>query len=450
MTTSAARSNAWALVGAAALGATLNPLNSTMVAVALPAIAREFSSEASSVTVLVVTSYLIATLVFQLPAGNIADRVGYTRALTWGRWLFFAGAVIGAFAPRLGAVVVGRLFMAAGGSLMVPTAMALVRVTLPAERRSRAFGTFGAILSMAAAIGPALGGWIAGQFGWRWLFAANVPVLLASWLLHLRGRSGAPTPSAVPHRGRPPFDWLGSGAVGAGLILVTLATRAQRPTSFVLMAAGAIVLAGLVAIERRARAPVLDLQLLGVPVFLASAGVIASQNLAMYSLLIQVPFMYGGPGFGLAVVALTLTMARCAPVGGWLAALRGARPLVVVGGALGAAGVLGLASLAEATPFRVAAWLLLAGLAIGLSTGPSQAAGLSAVPPEKSGVGSAALSTARYVGSIAGTVVLGLALVPGPDAGTRQHVALWVFAAAFVLSAMCGLALPRRPGGVRA
>src|SRR5262245_15518716 len=113
---------------AAAIGATLNPLNSTMIAVALPAISRNFAVDASSVTLLVVTSYLIAALVCQIPSGSIADRAGYARALVWGRWIFAAGAAAGAFAPTLSIVVAARLLMAAGGSLMVPTAMALVRV----------------------------------------------------------------------------------------------------------------------------------------------------------------------------------------------------------------------------------------------------------------------------------------------------------------------------------
>src|SRR5687767_12865322 len=82
----------------AALGAALTPLNSTMVAVALPALAAEFGAPAASVTIFVVTGYLVATIVSQMPAGSVADRVGYTRALTWGRWLFGAGAIVGAVA----------------------------------------------------------------------------------------------------------------------------------------------------------------------------------------------------------------------------------------------------------------------------------------------------------------------------------------------------------------
>ena len=132
------------VLASAALGAALTPLNSTMVAVALPALGMEFNAPAATVTLFVITGYLVATIVAQMPAGTIADRAGYARALTWGRWTFGVGAATGMLAPSLPIVTVGRLLMAAGGALIIPTAMALVRIASPPERRSRAYpGAFG-------------------------------------------------------------------------------------------------------------------------------------------------------------------------------------------------------------------------------------------------------------------------------------------------------------------
>src|SRR4051812_40013644 len=124
-----------AILIAAAIGAALNPLNSTMVAVALPALSDEFAASASSVTLTVVTAYLVVTLIAQVPAGSVADRIGYSRALGIGRLLFLAGALAGTVAPALWAVAVARVVMAVGGSLNIPTAMALVRVAVPENRR---------------------------------------------------------------------------------------------------------------------------------------------------------------------------------------------------------------------------------------------------------------------------------------------------------------------------
>jgi MFS family permease len=383
------------VLASAALGAALTPLNSTMVAVALPALSTEFDAPASAVTLFVVTGYLIATILAQLPAGTIADRVGYSRALTWGRLMFGGGAAVGVLAQSLGAVVVGRLLMAAGGALIIPTAMALLRISYPAERRARAFGVMGGVMGGAAALGPALGAWMSDHFGWRSLFLINVPLLLLSWLLQPR---------------------------------VEEERQAARGRQF-----------GYLSLLRN-RA------------FMAGAGVISTQNLAMYSLLIQVPFLFGGSegadaGLGLAIIAMTLTMAATSPLGGWLVEWVGVRLVVAAGGLVGALGVTALTLLpAAASARQVGVRLLLVGLGLGLSTGPANASAITAVPPEQSAIGSAAMSIMRYFGAIAGTLILSLALGTGEAAVARQHLALWIFVAALVVSAILGATLPPMPG----
>ena len=389
-TPAAVRVKRGSVLASAAIGAALTPLNSTMVAVALPALSTEFSAPAATVTLFVVTGYLVATIVVQLPAGSVADRVGYARALTWGRWMFGAGTALGVMAPALAVVVAGRLLMAAGGALIIPTAMALLRVAVPAERRSRAFGVMGAVMGGAAALGPALGAWMTDHVGWRSLFVINLPLLLLSWLLQ---------PAIID--GRP-------------------SARGEPSGYFSLF---------------RNRA------------FLAGAGVISTQNLAMYSLLIQVPFLFGGAdgadsGLGLAIIAMTLTMAATSPVGGWLVEWIGVKVVVAAGGIIAALGVSALAALPVSSgPRQVGLRLLLVGLGLGLSTGPANAAAISAVPQEQSAVASATVSMMRYFGAIAGTVILSVAF-----GGDGQRLALWIFVAALVLSAVLGGTLPALPG----
>ena len=383
------------VLASAALGAALTPLNSTMVAVALPALSMEFNARPSTVTLFVVTGYLVATIAAQLPAGSIADRVGYSRALTWGRLMFGGGAAVGVFAQSLGAVVVGRLLMAAGGALIIPTAMALLRISYPAERRARAFGVMGGVMGGAAAVGPALGAWMSDHFGWRSLFLINVPLLLLSWLLQPRVHEERP----AARRAQPGY----------------LALLRNRP-------------------------------------FMAGAGVISTQNLAMYSLLIQVPFLFGGSegadaGLGLAIIAMTLTMAATSPLGGWLVEWVGVKLVVATGGLVGALGVTALSLLpAAASARQVGVRLLLVGLGLGLATGPANASAITAVPPEQSAIASAAMSMMRYFGAIAGTLILSLAFGTGEAAVARQHLALWIFVAALVVSAVLGATLPPMPG----
>lgn len=428
------------VLAASAVAAGLTPLNSTMIAVALPAMSAEFATPAASVTVWVVTAYLIATIVCQMPAGNVADRIGYARTLTLGRWMFAAGAGAATFAPSLAFVIVGRLCMALGGTLMIPTAMALLRVAVPEERRPRAFGAMGAVMGGAAALGPALGGLLIARASWRVLFLVNVPLTLLSWLLQPKAFGEAP-----PARRAGPFDWKGSLLLGSSLVLFVLATRIGAPAS-VAAGVGAVLLFGALAIQaRRVAAPVVDFTLFREPAFVAGAAIIALQNLAMYALLVQVPFLFGqGAGesrLGLAIMGMTASMAVMSPIGGRLAERIGSRATVVAGGLAGAVGIAALVQLApDASAIQIGLRLLVVGLGLGLSTGPSQAAALSAIEPERSGMASAALSSLRYVGAVAGTAILGLALGEGgADTIGRQHVALWIFAGAFVASAISGL-----------
>jgi len=177
--------------------------------------------------------------------------------------------------------------------------------------------------------------------------------------------------------------------------------------------------------------------------------VIAAQNLAMYSLLIQIPFLYGGgdddgSGLGLAIIAMTLTMAATSPLGGWLVEWIGVRTVVTAGGLVAAAGVVSLTRLAlTASPAEIAVPLLLVGLGLGLSTGPANAAAVTAVPPHQSAMASATVSMLRYLGAIGGTVILSIAMSPGM---ARPALALWSFVAALVLSALLGLMLPAHAG----
>lgn len=437
--------------GFAAIGVAvaLTPLNSTMIAVALPAMARDFQAAPSSVTVWVVTAYLIATIVFQMPAGAVADRMGYGRTLTLGLWLFMAGATSATLAPSLWFVIVGRLLMAAGGALMLPTAMALLRVVVPAERRPRAFGAMGAVMGGAAALGPALGGLIIARASWRVLFLVNLPLAVLSWWLQPRDL----TTGVKTRRREHPFDWVGSLLLGSALVLAVLSTRLSAPVAYAAAAAGLLLFLALVVQTRFVSAPVLDFTLFRETPFVAGSLVIALQNLAMYALLVQVPFLFAGGGpsgsrFSAVVMAMTAMMAIMSPVGGRLAERFGSRTTVSVGGLTGTLGVLALVPLSSMardgvaiSSLQVALPLVVVGIGLGLSTGPSQAAALSAIDPERSGMASAAISTLRYMGAIVGTAILGLALSGGGNSLVAQQRALWCFAAAFALSAGAALKL---------
>ena len=113
---------------AARLTASLMPLNSTMVAVAVPDIAEEFRHSVTTVTQALVATYLIAAIALQSPGGKLGDRLGHWRIIVFGQTTIAAGALLGMVAPNLATLTVARVLMAGGGALVVPATIALMRL----------------------------------------------------------------------------------------------------------------------------------------------------------------------------------------------------------------------------------------------------------------------------------------------------------------------------------
>ncbi|MFP5364883.1 MAG: MFS transporter [Thermoleophilia bacterium] len=384
-----------AVLAAVALSGTLLPLNSTMIAVALPDIASGIGGGVAASSWLV-TSYVVAMAALGPFAGRLGDRRGRRRVLLWGLFAFAAASAAAGLAPSLGLLIAARLGQAIAGSLVFPNAIALLRDALPDGRRAAGFGLLGSAVGVAAAIGPALGGVLVGAFGWRAIFLVNVPVVAAAVVLSLRALPRIP---AAP-RGRSPdpprvrWDW----------------TEPLR-----------------------------------VPVFGAAAAAVGLSNLAMYGTLLAVPVVLASrPGWsaadaGLALAMLSVAMIAVAPAGGRLADRRGHR-LPAAGGLalLTVAGAM-LATIGAApSAFGLAGALLLAGIGLGLANAALQTAAIEAVAPRHAGVAAGLFSTGRYAGSIVSALLLAALL---GDGGAHAGAFFAITAIAAGASALLALRL---------
>ena len=110
------------------------------------------------------------------------------------------------------------MVQAVGAAAVVPTALALLLQAFPERRQGFAAGLFGAVSSLALAVGPVLGGVLVWYRGWPAVFWLNLPVGILGVILALTLTRGLRTP-----RTRAPLDWPGVGLVSAGLFCVTLA-----------------------------------------------------------------------------------------------------------------------------------------------------------------------------------------------------------------------------------
>lgn len=432
---------------AARLTASLMPLNSTMIAVAIPDIAKEFGHSPATVTQALVATYLITAIALQSPGGKLGDRLGQWRVFSLGQIVIAAGAVLGLVAPSLAGLTVARMLMACGGALVVPATVAFMRLELPPERRGRAFGTFGAIMALAAAIGPIVGGVLVDAFSWEALFVANVPVLAVSALVAVNVPRVV-TPSPVTR-----FDWWGSALLTLALVLVVVGAQGEQGSSLVVLSLGLAVLIPFVWWETRIEDPVVDFGLFRSVPFAAGSLLIGLQNLVMYGLLFELPlvlndlFELSAQATGQLLIFLMFAMVAMSLVAGRLTDRFGPRPVALAGALLCLVGLLVLDRSGLSAPGDVRVPLALLGAGIGLCSPAAQSASMSSVAPSQSGMAAGVGSTMRYLGAVAGIALLGRVLDLD---GTRAQVlaehraVLVVFSVTLVASLACAAVLPRR------
>lgn len=444
-------------LSAALATAALMPLNSTMIAVAVPDIAAELREDPALATHAIVTSYLVAAIALQGPGGKLGDRLGQRRVLAMGQVLVAVGALLGWVAGTLALLAASRVLIAAGSALITPATLALIRTELPAERRGRAFGTFGAVMSLAAGVGPILGGELAHLFGWRSLFLANVPVLVVAAAVGAAGRlpgaarrdAVAGSPDAAPTdraAARSRFDLIGSALLTAALVAAVIGLQGREGVNVVLLAAAGALLAGFVAWERRASDPVVALALFRSRSYTSGTLVIALLNLVMYALLFEVPLLLAAflalspQAAGRVLAAMTGSMVVTSLIAGRLTDRFGARPLAVAGVLAAGAALLLLHIRGLTRPTDFVLPLALLGLGIGLANPAAQHASLMEVPAAHSGMAAGLGSTLRYLGGIAGVAILGRLLeVDGTrDQALASHQEVtMIFLAVLVVTLGC-------------
>ena len=453
------------------LAASLSPLGSTMIAVALPSIGSELGVSSGRLTQWLISSYLIVGIATMSPGGKLGDRIGHRPSLVIGMVIYGAGSIVGFSLANLLSLAFARIAMAVGGAMTVPATMALLRNLVPPEKRARTFGYFGSVMGTAAGIGPLVGGELTSLFGWRSVFIANIPVILVAYFLIRRSTdsqasarrgsdsgassrsstdSEASSRSRVTHQS-PRFDVLGSVLLGSGLTLLVVAAQSSGSTAMGAAFGAAGVLTVFVWWERRVAEPVLDLGLFMQPTFAASSAVVGLQNLAMYALLFQLPIFFEQvrnveAGItGRTIIGMMIAMVVFSPLGGRVSESVGVRTTAFVGTLTSLAGLYLLSDFeALRSPGDALIGLVLIGAGLGLTSAPSQAAAMSAVSRDNAGMAGGAVSTARYIGGVIGISALGY-LLGGGQAGVDAHrAAAAVYSAALVLAAISALFLPGR------
>src|SRR5580700_10135107 len=164
----------WA-IAAIVLAIAMSVLDSTIVNIALPSIARDFGAT-SAASIWVVNAYQLAILVVLLPLASLGEVVGYRRVSQAGLAVFTLASLACACAPTLLTLSIARVVQGLGAAGIMSVSAALVRFTYPQRHLGRALGINAFVVASSAALGPTIASAVLAVAHWRWLFGINVPL----------------------------------------------------------------------------------------------------------------------------------------------------------------------------------------------------------------------------------------------------------------------------------
>src|SRR6266702_5050359 len=195
---------------AAILGSGVAAIDGSIVNVALPAIERDLGGGLPAQQ-WVSNAYLLALGSLILIGGSLGDIYGERRIFAIGVAGFGVLSLACVLAPTIDTLIAARALQGAAGALLTPSSLAIIVAAFPPKERGAAIGSWTAWGGIAVIAGPLAGGWIVDQVSWRWIFALNVPLVLATLALIL-----AAVPRTTGATGRR-VDVLGAGLCALGL-----------------------------------------------------------------------------------------------------------------------------------------------------------------------------------------------------------------------------------------
>ncbi|WP_324783377.1 MFS transporter [Streptomyces sp. H51] len=458
---------AWAAVGVILVGSIMDLLDSLVTTIAGPTITRDMGGSQEFIQWLA-AGYTIAMAAGLLIGGRLGDKYGRKNLFLIGLAGFTVTSLISALATNPETLITARVLQGLLGALMVPQALGVVRSVFPPDKVGMAFGVTGPVMALAGVAGPIMAGWLvdADYFGWGWrmIFAVNVPVGVLALVAGL-----ALLPRSQGQRDLQ-IDIVGALIAATGMAAVVFSLVQGRELGwpwwvFVLLAAGVAALAGFVRHQyHRAHKSLPTLvvpSLFGKKAFVSGLfiGVLFFSVMMGGALLFSLFFQLGLGMSPLKAGLATMAQAAGMLLGfGFSQALGMARRTMYIGFAASAAGLLAALGTIAVQDDPVNAWWLSPALAVlgigsGLAIAPFFDIVLSGVDEEETGSASGTLTSAQQVGNALGVSVLGTIFFSvlnrrrGEGASaftTATSTALLVTVVLVVGAALCTRWLPER------
>ena len=406
-------------------------VDTSVVNLAVRPIGEYFHAEVGTLQ-WVVDSYNLVYAVLLLTGGLLADMYGRRRIFVAGAAVFTIASLLCAFSPSIAILIGGRALAGLGAALLLPASLSIIRVAWPDPvERGRALGIWAACNGLAFVIGPALGGVLIGDFGWRSIFLVVVPFGVLAFGLAFRS---IPESSDWQHRRFDmPAQIFGALALG-GLAVAAIESHSHAIFAIIALFIAALSLVCFIRVEARKGAEALvPLDMFGIPEFRGAVIATAGMTFGMYGVLFLLPLTWQSTGkldpisAGLALMPMALVFVLVSPFSGWLAAKYSTRVITSGGVAAIGFGLLLMGIVADQTSLAAAELgLALTGFGMGLATGPLMGTAVGAVSAARAGTAAALINVARMTGATIGVAVLGgvFAISQGGSKGLRHAMLL--------------------------
>ena len=401
----------------ASTGCAMTVLDTNIVAVVLPTIARDLGASFAQVE-WVISTYVLCFAALLLPAGAIADRYGRRKVFLGGILLFALASLLCGAAPTAPALYLARAAQGVGAAFLLAPALAVIGHAFHDEaERAKAWAVWGGMMGLTMVLAPILGGVIAYTLGWRWAFFVNLPICAALaaavvWLI--------PESRDMDARRLDPLGIVFFAGAMFGLTWGLIQGQAHgwaSQASLAGFAAGLISLALFLIAERRQARPMLDLSLFKIPRFvgavLAMFAYAASAQVMASLLPLYLQNGLGRPALaaGFAMLPFALAMLILPQVGRRVGRRLAGYQILALGLAVVCLGnlVTGWAAGAANWPGVILGMAVL-GSGGGLLNGETQKAIMGTVPRHRAGMASGISTTARFTGILLGFAALSAVL----------------------------------------
>jgi len=404
--------NRWRILVSLLFGLFSVNVTVTILAVSIHRIAGELHTSEPTMT-WVITGPLLAFGVIGPLVGKLGDRLGHRRVYLWGLFGAAVMAAASALAWNAGSLIAFRTLGAIEGAATGPASFAVISRIFPRHERVKALGYWSMVGAGAPVIGVVVGGPLVETFGWRAIFAGQVPLVLLALFFAYR------LVPETPRNRLGSFDIAGAVllAIGVTPLLFALSEGPRAgwssPVVLACLVAGPAALRGFVAVERRAPHPLLPLRYLSRPGFSFAIGAQALLNAAYMGSFILTPLLlqnvlgYSETRTGLVSISRPLAFALAGATAGVVVLRFSARRAATAGGIAVACALAWMATFGAHTPaLAIIAGLALAGLGMGIAMPPLVGSVTVSVDEQDLGIAGAAQQMALQVGVVFGIQVM--------------------------------------------